>query len=844
MMRRFCHSYIHFKMISCLGDNLHRHILPFFKFNTLVDSDLSISSACARIKKYSLLFLSNMNHSQSVQSDLENQIVFYFDAISRGTLYSHSYQDEIHPLLIYIATCLPDTDTFDHSDSQAIDILNLFLSSLQNRTCLDQHRDSLRKVMIYPIIKLFDPPIQGIIEYFYHRMEQQIHLTLLSWNASVFNGFVDKEVVHSKHIVLLVLDDLFRIAGGCFLNEKDILLSKTPLAKFICYAAFKDTLTLSGLFSDSGLDWDECLAKQLSSGEDSLPSSFKLSLLDLCNSPKLLNFLIKNGVLTPPQIKYLKDVSSPSSNISVSFQLPFLSYSDSSTIPFLNFNKLFVTLLIKHIQHTLSVQNFTRGNLCLSPKLPLIDKAILDNLVNGYFLAYQDRRPFSLDEIKHAHQHLNSSPLYSLPFLKPHLNLTTMMTAFCSSQDVSEVFSSFILPNRSHPWSLDCLCLMLASNPDFISDIPSDQILSFTDSDGNTIFHLFSMHSPDNLVNLTQHLSNPASSLVFPDSNGLTPLHYLAKYSGASLLKLMDSFDITLDMLTVGCFRYSTTALHWLSQHNPSILVNLLNKGVISLSNLIECKTSYDSSVIHWFMKYNPDTLFDLLKDFSVPFQSICDHHDKFGLSPLFWFCTTYPSRIFDLLNSGVLTCFDLSSDSDPSGNSVLHHFATSFPDILFQLFSRGFLSREHILHSKNHKGESFIYFLTKEHPKVLFDLIKGKFIDADLLTILKTDSCVTPLHLLAAYHENILAMCLIYNFITDRSLVSIFNNDDVCPFDILKQYKHMYILEGIIPLHKRLSLQASLVCHDLKRNYFYKMFLFVFFLAFSFNFLSHYTKV
>ena len=262
-------------------------ILPLLSPISSAPPTISLNEACKKLKKICLYWAKHTIKNQRKRSLSSNNIETYFRLISENNLYREAYEETLSPMLIEIAEKLPN-DTKDLS-SLGSEILPPFLLAIEERTCLDQHRAALKEIVTQQITKNIDPPLHKILLMILDKMETQIKLTLRDWDRTVFKGYIETEPIHSKHIAILILDDLFKTAGGSLILEEDLLLARTNLGKDIYRECFRGKLTLSHLLSEGHENWRSYFAKQLSLGPNDLPSDTKLPLHDVVNSPNFLN---------------------------------------------------------------------------------------------------------------------------------------------------------------------------------------------------------------------------------------------------------------------------------------------------------------------------------------------------------------------------------------------------------------------------------------------------------------------------------------------------------------------------------------------------------------------------
>ena len=753
---------------SCSSlSSIDKLVLPLFCSIPVPDSNYSFSDARNKILFWVHRYLDQSQLPDFESSELSDLTLSYFDAISKHQLYSYSRDEDLQKLLIQLSTLLSPSHS-NGLDVSSERVLVPFLSSLQDRRCFDQHRDTIRRILIFSLLTLFDPSIAKIVEFLFIRMDEQIKQVLNFWDQNVFKGFVDNQSTHSQHFVYLLLDDLFGIAGGAYKYEDDLLLSRSALSRFVCYFSFKDKLSLEHLFSNGVSNWKSYFSSFLSSNHNSVPSSIRLTLEDLLNSPKFLSYLKSQNVLLPFQFELLKQSSYSYSLEDHQFSFSWLHYSDSLDAPEITFTDFFVDLLFRYIHESLSSFSSDTFLSCYDiSSYSFKDRSIINKLVFQYFLGIESKSYFSLDEILHALNSPCCGDLYFRPFIKPLVRLITLMVAHSDPADASHLFHNIIWPNRMHSWVFDSLLIMLSLNPGCIELFPVDKLIRFQYADqrkdsfitilhqlakknpiafkrfilvqpfsisnllslknkcGSTPFHLLSKYNPDVFLDIIHERPDIISKLKFCTNNfGSTPFHILALSNPTYFIDFISSYPGMIDVIQSFHNNDGHTPLHFFSNKFPSEFLNLTIKFPEIISSCSLSKDNSGDTPFHDLFMVHPKIFVAHLKSYIDNWQALFFIKNNEGLVPFHLLVTRNPSLFVDLINSVPEIVPDLNFYVNLDGESLFHLLASNDYAQFVRIFHSNPLLFKCMLTFLNHSFETPFHTFSLKHPTEFSDFI------------------------------------------------------------------------------------------------------------------------
>ena len=826
-------SLIHSNFIYSLSDTIGDFIVPILQSPLSNDSLIDIQSACLQLRSEIFQFLNDHCDKEKSPKLKQHHLLaldragIYFESISKGTLYDCHYQSTLHPLLIKIAMLLAK---LKFSSSNFINIVERLSYAIQNKSCLDQHRDDLRRILIFDLIQTFDPPIRPIIESIYHRMDSQIQFTLSSWDHTVFYGYRDMQSVHSEHVVYLLLDDLFGIAGGTLSNETDILIRRTHLARNICRSCFNNKLSLKSLFSFGDVSWQSYFSKLISCGKSSFPSDFKLSVQDILDSPHFLSFFISTGVLSDSDLSFLKTIDFSTESDTLRFDFSWLRYSNESFVEETTYSELFVTILFTYIQDV-----FTKDMYRVSPGSSFsessyfsdFDLLIENKLIQQYFLAVDDKEPFTLSEIQFAFRTTDNKEMYTRPFLKPFLSLYAFMIANCEASDASLYFDEILFPSYSSSWSFDCLSMLLCTNPSISDYLPLDKLSFFSNSSHMSLPHYFCKyysHIIDywvcsrllSIKVLDSTKMNGGSSILFPlaqfypkiycpiikknrfilpfvdydrDSFHTSSLHILSRNHPDSLYDLISNGFISLSFLSSLKDADGYTIFHWLSKYSPSILCNLIINNVLSLPVMARFIDNDCSTPFHWLAIYHGTVFFNLICNYSPSLNFFKSHFDRMGVTPFHLLAHHFPRILYTFFVEDTSLVTDVGFIQDFNKNTVFHWLVRFNPQIIYDLIET-FPESIHIFGFFNNSRDcSLFHSLLIRHPEVFYDIFSKLPIKLSTWYLFRDSVGNTVFHLLARYYPDILIRILDSQFVTIKQLDRVVNADCLSPIHLIRFY-------------------------------------------------------
>ena len=765
-----------------------RTVLPLFKNRSFTPSKFSFEDACTHIKTWSIHFLKSEPDTENILSLLYD----YFNKLRSGTLFAN--QDSLKPILISIADQLPPFDS--NLDSHSVShILSPFLSTLQGMACLDQHRDELRSILTVSSFSCFDLPIRKFVHWAFNLMDEKINDILNSWSRSAFNGCPDEQSVHSKHILYLLLDDIFHIADGDYKTESDILISRTLLGEKICKRCFNDILSVDDLFSEGSVSWHEHLSRVLSIGVNAPFSSLKFTTQDLVDSPSFIRFLQKSGYLSNDQLTQLKKSADYNCSDDLKFEFSWLKFSNILSEEETVYSSQFSLLLIQFIYQTLH-EPFDLSSVpsceSLSSSAVELDSVIVNRLIDQYFLELSPKQPFSFSEIFEVMNVDSSSYVYHRPFLRPYIHLTTIMIGNCEASDVLDVFNNILFPLRNYSWSFDCLLLLFTINPVASSQLPLNLVSTFKNKKGFTPLHSLALSNPDifcNFICSSPDILSSFQSVLDVDKN--TPFHLLAIYSPNIFIQFVSHHISKLDVLGSFRNRFNHSVFHTVSIYNPSIFYLFLLKSSSSISNLYHFKGNNAVSPFHTMVHYNPDCFFKLFEHIPNFFELLTGSFSPNEYS-IFHELAHHHGHLLKQLILDNYVCVDfLKTHVNASLETPFHLLACFYPDILFDvkdcipssvLYNHLDCFKNSVLHFLAiHNGDTFLKFIS--HSSDLIPLISN----------LSNSFGVTPFKYLSQCHTEVFDSLMQSTVLHPFSLLSVLDLSYDFSFDTFRYFTHKY---------------------------------------------------
>ena len=831
--------------LTVIEDPLDSMVLPLLKSSNIAILTLDEASHILEVAirdYFSKCLLTATPSDQVILRSNRDACIEYFDQLSKDELYDLDQSRDIYPVLIKIAEKLQ----LNHSASTNVsDILDPLIYSILNRTCIDQHRSSLKSILTADIVQQFDPPLQPFIQLIYERMESQIALTLKDWSHTVFQGCVDIEPVHSEHIVRLFLDDIYGTAGGSLSSESDLIFTRTDIGRIICEAVFKDKLTLKHFFSNGSENWKESLAKQLSIGEAMPPSDFKLSTENLLQCPKFLNYLKATGALTDCDLTFLEATVDSSIEESIIFDFSWLSFSDAEIgNEFTLYNETFVNLLIHFIHETLFSEPSNTVDRSSYSENHGIDFSIQDKLLHEYFLCTRPKTPFTYEQIKHAFDQPCSSD-YSKSFFIPYLRLSAFMLQNCDPQDAPRLFYEYISPNFDQSWAFDVLLHMSKWNLDSLKMIPFKDLLNLRSRDNKPFFDILIEDHPSTFQNfiykgliplelfihLCTHVSDSHSLSWFikemmtiispllsstPRVDGCIVGHQILPARNNGVLHPRVDGCIVGHQIQEG-----STFLHLIAEMRPAFLIVLFDLNIVSIKDLIQCKNSHQVSVFDFLcsryplasyecLASKPDILFflegnksfELLVDLSSDSEQFIqliksgslpqDYLQKVSckesyLSFIEWLAYNRSELFFTLLSQELLSLDFLCSIKNDFGNTIFHNLIHESASLFLDFLINNPVIGTEICFLTGHGNVTILHSFARYNGSFFKELVTKLNISFPSLSQCSLkNSLVTPLHLLAQYQPDVLLSFIRLDPILVASLSDVLDSKKRSPLDWL----------------------------------------------------------
>ena len=737
---------------NCISPDIGECILPLFLNHMFVPENVTIEQACFHLKNWLKSYVTYY-HSKDMSSSINlydsyNRIDSYFSRIDSGTLYLIPYQSYIHPLLIKLSLMLPSGVPFTPFPSFSLDVLSPLFFAISSYRCLDQHRDSLRRILNSQISHFFDPPIAKFVDLIYFKMESQIQLMIQFWDNTLFKGYSDTQSLHSNHIVYLLLDDLFHIGAGSFSLEDDILLDRSSLGLKICKACFEGKLTLKHLFSDGQDNWMLHLAKQLSLGPESISSDLKFTPKDILDSPHFLSYLNRIKALSSFELTLLSSCFDPNED-DVFFEISWLKFSNVIGEEEISFNELFVTLLLSYIRDTLSC--YSEDSFFTFPSIQLtnsINPLILNKVLFHFSSVDSSNIYYTFEEIRDGFTSEDSQSDYYKPFLKPYLRLPHFMAAYCYPDDVSELFHKFLYPHRKKQWVFDTLIFMFVVNPKAAMNLPFTLLLSVYNDKNQSLLYSFTARFPDKILNFLENQFFPLEYLVTKvDSRSEPPLYWLAENRPDILLKILIYIESSLTI--VGSFKdyQNKTFFHFLARYIPELFYNIINEIPNSIETLSVFRDLDDCNPFYILAEYNPKFFRRILSDSPKPKWLFIKNKDK-------------------------------------KNQTALHHFCIMSAECFAKCVLESILPIEFLVMITNSvDGSCFVHWMAQYSPDALSFLVEESHDMLSLFSELRTNEGLTVIHLMFKYCKGVTYTLFTHHMDKLRPIIDICDQDSISIF-------------------------------------------------------------
>ena len=780
--------------------------LPLFMNESMAYVERSFEQACQILKSKTEEQLRKMD-DQSNRSFLEEKINEYFFQLSNNKLYPKGYESDIHPMLIKISLIL----THSTKDEDLKKVVMLFIVAVANRKCLDEHRMQLNFILNNQMRQHFDPEIRPIVDVLYFRMEQQIKQTLQVWERRVFGEAMDSQSVHSDHIVCLILDDLFSIAGNSLQSEKDICISRTHLAREICYACFKGRLTVEHLLSEGRSDWKKHFASQLSLSMDAEPSEFKLSISDLMKSRDFLNYLTRKGVVSQSEILQLSKEPD-------SFESDWCTISTTDDLQEIRYHEKFSDHVVGYIFEVLSDVLSLKpvsGNRQPYSFYP-IEEGVKDRFVHQFFLENEPKKRFTYSEIKDAFFNHSFKSEYYHSFLRVGFHPRMLMIAHCDPRDVERIFNEFLLPNQEDNWTFETLTVMFKLNSEAALKLPIQQVAQFRIGQW-TVLHWLTLHQPDTLYLYMLNSSCPVSVVGnYKNPGGVSVLHYLSQFNAEYVYDFYINGDLSFDdLIRIQHDGQKISVLHCLASFNSNVVLKIIHHfrethSEEELRKIFDTvRTANGCTILHGVLKFFPDVFYEILKrgylSKDVLFESTELCRADVGATYLHWMIEA-PELCYRLFKEKYIV---LEEDGflveNNRGETFFYTLMDAEGTAFFDLIDDQYVMVNLLAKLRNKKGLSIIDQIAIENEKMMRELVLRGFLSVEKLLCSYNRQGVTPLHLLAKHHPQVIQMFLKLGFFKPEFLGCSRDENGDTVLDYLQKYKNdfyqiMIIEEDISP--------------------------------------------
>ena len=782
--------------ISRQGTDLGQLILPVFKIHQNVSNRSSNELYLFLRQKLRCFLEKNFYDAPAKRYESIETIDNYFQKIDSDTLYD-AYEDtlQVKNALSSLSSYLMDLNSDKNMDTTPL-FEELFLA-IDEIACVDDHVRNINSILIYLSFSQFSISTQKVLLHIYEKMTEQIRTQLLSLDRVAFKGFYDSQSTHSFHIAYMILDDIFNIAGGKYAHDSDLLIERTHLAHDIFKKVFDRKLTLSHLFSEADQDWLYLFSQELSCSTYRM-GQIHISPQDLSQEDNFLDFLVYRKFITTQQKNYLKNLNSIEDPNCLDSLRSLVDISITLGEEFIVYTPLFSEYLITYINEKIQSSSHADFSMHHTPLYPFVPIPYsIQNKVLSIMTQSGEPTYFSFDEIEYAMRGMYSE--FQTAFLKPYLQLSTFMMAYCDPKHAKRIYKMYLEPKSRSSSAQDCLLLMGANNYDAIREIgtfaftsPTFQCLTKHQS----LLHRLIITSPSTIVdwlstNLISHETLSTTNVYF----NLTLLHSFFFYHPRIVVSCVSKQYIPIQDFIDIKDRYNNALLHWAAQKNSDILELWIQNKYFTIKHFVELTNDYGNSVLHCLARYNPQTLELWVAQKLITVEELNKIKNKDECSILYVLASYSPKTLEKWVQDNLITALELINTNQIQNVSIAHNLALYYPDTLERWVSGGFLTALDFLNLKDKNGNSIFHYLAVENPKTLESWVIQGFLPAEQLMVIKSASGRCILQWIAIHSPQMLECLIQHHFFTAYDLLSL--SDVAPPNTLLIAYYNPKIIES-----------------------------------------------
>ena len=772
-------------------------VLALFKNLVTEEASNTIEDSVHKIQNWIHAYLDS-NPKADTEENESDTLKTYFEEIIQETLYEKKTKKEIHPLLIKIANTLLPIEEIQKKQfpNKTLDAL---ITAIKTRQCFDEHKNALRQILIYKTKELIDKPLQPIVEEIYEKMERQINKIIHQWETSVFKGYIDDETVHSQHIIMMTLDDLYETSGGTLKDDIDTLIPRTNIAKEICKSCFHKKLTIKNLLSENEKSWKKNLAEQLSIGTGTNPSNIKLSINDLIESKAFLNHLIKKGALSKEELKRLKDINNQKGDYTSTITGDLFTYTNTEEIQSIIYNEKLAARIIEYIDESINKNKELpkKSGQAIESRMKKIDKRIKMKIIEQYFLQKKKKEKFTYDEIECGIGKETNSE-YFFPFLKPYLSVINLMIANCEKEIASKIFEEIIWPNKDRHWTFDCMLMMMVSNRSAFLKTPIEKWIVLRDKFENSLLHIVAEKFPNLLFDMLKKGElHPNLLKIGTNESHETPLHRLTEHHPEMIQQLIEIKGLKEIIMT--CINNDgNTPLHFLAEHNGEMLYKMVIENKVTSRDLMKLKNNDNVHPLLIFAQSETGLLFDLIVRKKITNIQLEDSKKEMIYNLLFWITKYRINDVIELIKQHIISLETITQLKDSNGVTLTHLMSIWDPETIYKLINIQDSNMEILIKEKDAYGNTSLHRLAENAPNIINRLVKERKLRIEDLGRIKNKANETILHIIAEENINIVDEWIINDLISGYKLGTYRNFYKNSIYHLISVYNPSYLLKWI----------------------------------------------
>ena len=782
-----------FKKISFIQlstqSSLDNVVLPLI---TVIHSHhiLSIKESCLLLSEQLQAFLQQAHTDSPDELEVSiEKVKKYFEDVQAGTLFpSLAHSKQVQNILSTLASflCEPNQDV-------GVDMHSLYgelFLAIDERDCMDDHASNLNSLSVHLSAPLLPSLERKTLQYLQKKLLDLIRDQLLSLDLSTFKGFTDTESSHSVHITLIILDDIYKIAGGKHRNDTNMLIKRTHIAYDILRELFQGKLTIGNLLSTPESNWQTECARELSKTAH-YTGDIYTSILEFSESKNFLDYLFHKNFLTKEQRDLFKNPDHLYQEGALDFFKPFADVSSDINTERILYTPLFSEQLLSYIHETILSQYFFEPEIENSDDHFAYDPMpeILRKKIIKLFTHPSSITTFSYDEIFYAIGQKNTE--LKAPFLKPYISPVLLMIAHCDPKYARKIFKRWLLPYPDSHFTQSSLLLMANINHEAIHKIGIDVLIN----------PLFSY--PKTCRTLLQRLIFDTPSIVeallrkdilhlkflWKPCPKYSPLHLLYTQHPKMLESWIKKNLIPIDILIKSTDYNGRSVLHWMAEVNPSFLHLLVINNYATPNTLIKVFDFDDSSVAHWLARYGVDILNQWVQENYLSVHEICSLIDVCGRSVLHSLCQYNPQIVALWIKQCRLTVEEMMDCRDDMYRSCLHCIAQYKPELLVLWVEQRSIVIEDLCDIADKLGNTVFHWLAMHSPDTLEFWMRQDRFTFELLCFLRDNKGISVVQSMAQHHPEILLRWVDYGFTTVNEIFEIKDKKGVSVSHCLAQY-------------------------------------------------------